>query len=113
MVCAHTTQRHSLYMFIRYKGYPLVCHCSLYPLVSLDPWVVPNLVIIFTAGVFADTLIALKLRQCVIPQTEGHLEQYAPSALEVSADTHGELAVDIVGKHVHAWLWNTHFALAL
>ena len=29
MVCAHTTQRHSLYMFIWYKVYPLVCHCSL------------------------------------------------------------------------------------
>ena len=80
---------------------------------SLDPWVVPNLVIIFTAGVFADTLIALKLRQCVIPQTEGHLEQYAPSALEVLADTHGELAVNIAGNRVHAWLWNTHLTLAL
>ena len=107
MVCAHTTQRHSLYMFIWYKVYPLVCHCSLYP------WVVQNLVIIFAGGAFVDVLTALKHRQCIFAQTEGHLEQYAPSALQVLADMHGELAVDIAGKRVHAWLWNTHLALAL
>ena len=93
-------------MFVRYKVYLLV---------SRDPWVVPNLVIISAAAarVFADFLFALKQRQCVFAQTEGHFKQYAPRTLEILADMHGELPVDIAGNHVHAWLWNTHLALAL
>ena len=91
-------------MFVRYKVYLLV---------SRDPWVVPNLVIIFAAGAFVDALTALKHRQCVFAQTEGHFKQYAPRTLEILADMEGELPVDIAGNHVCAWLWNTHLAIAL
>ena len=105
-MCSHYTKALAIHVH-------MVQSISISVSLFIDPRVVPNFVIIFAAGAFVDVLTALKHRQCVIPQTEGHLEQYAPSALEVLADMHGELAVDIAGNRVHAWLWNTHLALAL
>ena len=105
-MCSHYTKALAIHVH-------MVQRISISVSLFIDPWVVQNLVIIFAGGAFVDVLTALKHRQCVFAQTEGHLEQYVPSALEVLADTNGELAVDIAGNRVHAWLWNTHLTLAL
>lgn len=47
-------------------------YCSLF---ESDPGVIHNLVVILAGGVLVDTVTALKHRQCVFAQTEGHLEQ--------------------------------------